>query len=153
MDKEKKQQVILIILIPVFLAGLLYMRSQQDQNRDKTIPGLNTGISKPDSSIDSIPSPKPIERYEYVPSGKDPFTNMLQAYLYTMQKVRPEEETTFPMPKLTIEGIIWNTQIPQAIVNGQVVRIGDTIEGVKIEKIEKQGITIDHNGRLVLIGR
>jgi hypothetical protein len=43
--------------------------------------------------------------------------------------------------------------MPQAIVNGQVVRIGDTIAGVKITKIEKQGITIDYSGESVLIKR
>ena len=43
-------------------------------------------------------------------------------------------------PKLTINGIIWNTDRPQAIVNGKIVDIGDIISKVKITDIRKSGI-------------
>ena len=151
MDKEKKQQMILIVLIPVFLLGLIYMRSQQKPGQ--TIAGSTSQKEafKPDTLIEVMPAPKAVFDSVYAPSKEDPFKNLLRLYLYNMRKVKPVVKTTLPLPKLAIEGMIWNTNMPQAIVNGHIVGIGDTIGGVRIVKIEKQGITIDYDGELVLI--
>ena len=153
MDKEKKQQMILIVLIPLFLIGLIYMRSQKKPGQAVEGAKGQKELFKPDVLIEAMPAPKAIFDSVYTPSKEDPFKNLLQLYLYNMRKVKPKEKTSLPLPKFTIEGIIWNANMPQAIVNGQVVRIGDTIEGVRIVKIEKQGITIDYNGESVLIER
>ena len=45
-------------------------------------------------------------------------------------------------PSLTISGLVWNSQRPQAIINGQVVNQGDTIAGARIVLIRKTGIDI-----------
>src|SRR3989338_5510975 len=60
----------------------------------------------------------------------------------------PREE---PMPILTITGLIWNTDRPQAIVNGQVADVGDIIAGVKIINIRKGGIDVSFQGRTVTL--
>jgi hypothetical protein len=153
MNKEKKQQVILIVLIPVFLVGLIYMRMQKGPGQASVRGMASEEIIIPDASIDAMPGPKTDFTSEYSPSGQDPFKDLLQLYLYQMREAMPKEKATLPLPALTIEGIIWNTHMPQAIVNGDVVRIGDTIAGVTITNIEKQGITIDYSGEPVLIKR
>ena len=155
MNKEKKQQMILIVLIPIFLIGLIYMRSQQKPGQTAAGVGAGGELFKPDALTEAVPTPKAAFDSAYTPSEEDPFKNLLELYLYNMRKakVQPKKEMLLPLPKLTIEGMIWNTNMPQAIVNGQVVRIDDTIEGVRIVKIEKQGITVDHNGESVLIER
>lgn len=45
-------------------------------------------------------------------------------------------------PKLQIQGIFWGANFPQAIVNKMIVKEGDTIEGVKILRIQKEGLTL-----------
>jgi hypothetical protein len=45
-------------------------------------------------------------------------------------------------PVMSITGIVWNTDKPQAIINGQVVNPGDTIEGAQIVSIKKSGIDV-----------
>ncbi len=45
-----------------------------------------------------------------------------------------------------INGIIWNTDMPQAIVNDRVVRVGDDLQGAKILSIKKEGVEVIHNG-------
>lgn len=50
------------------------------------------------------------------------------------------------LPELKITGLIWNTNRPQAIVNGQIVDIGDTISATKIVAIRKTGIDISFEG-------
>jgi hypothetical protein len=153
MNKEKKQQIILIVLIPVFLAILIYTRMQKGPGQMSVNGMAQEELITPDASIDAIPGPKTDFSSEYTFVKEDPFKNLLELRLYQMRKAKPVEKSALPIPKLTIEGIIWNTYMPQAIVNGQVVRIGDTVSGVKIAKIEKQGITIDYNGETVLIKR
>jgi len=145
--------MILIVLIPVFLLGLIYMRSQQKPGQTIAGGASQKEAFKPDARMGLIPAPKAVFHSVYTSSKEDPFKNLLQLYLYNMRKVKPVVKTTLPLPKLAIEGMIWNTNMPQAIVNGHVVRIGDTTEGVRIVKIEKQGITIDYNGESVLIQR
>jgi hypothetical protein len=152
MDKEKKQQIILIVLIPVFLVSLIYMRTRNKKGLSVS-PELQQQALKPDASIDAIPGPATDFYSEYTFVKDDPFKNLLELHLYQMRKIKPIEKSALPLPKLTIEGIIWNTYMPQAIVNGRVVRIGDTIEGVLVVNIEKQGITIDYNGEILLIKR
>jgi hypothetical protein len=52
----------------------------------------------------------------------------------------------FSAAGLKINGIVWNTDLPQAIVNDRVVRIGEDLQGAKIVAIKKEGIEVVHNG-------
>lgn len=52
-----------------------------------------------------------------------------------------------PLPDINIAGVVWNTDRPQAIINGQIIGIGDTVSGVKILDIKKMGITVLFQGR------
>jgi len=49
---------------------------------------------------------------------------------------------------LKVQGIIWGGRIPQAIINDQVFNVGDTIEGIEILNIDKNGITLSSGGAL-----
>ena len=64
---------------------------------------------------------------------------------------QPPPPRAEPMPILTITGLIWNTDRPQAIVNGQVADVGDIIAGVKIINIRKGGIDVSFQGRTVTL--
>ena len=52
-----------------------------------------------------------------------------------------------PLPGINVAGVVWNTDRPQAIINGQIVGIGDTVSGAKILDIKKMGITVLFQGR------
>ena len=56
-----------------------------------------------------------------------------------------------PLPNLTISGLIWNTDRPQAIVNNQIVDIGDHVSDVEVVAINKMGIDVTFNGKTVTI--
>jgi hypothetical protein len=51
-----------------------------------------------------------------------------------------------PLPELSVQGVIWGGNFPQAIVNNKVLKEGDTIEGVKIKTITKECITVLFEG-------
>jgi hypothetical protein len=46
------------------------------------------------------------------------------------------------LPQLTVQGIIWGGNFPQAIINNKVVKIGDVLEGAEVVEIEKEGVTV-----------
>ncbi len=52
---------------------------------------------------------------------------------------------------LKVEGIVWNTDKPSAIIDGEVYHIGDLVSGAKIEGISKDGILVFFNGQNFLV--
>ena len=153
MDKKKREQMILVALIPIFFIGLLYMRSQKKSKATEIVQNELT-ISQEDPLIDKLPKPKTIEEISYKKTEKDPLKNIFAQFLERLRRRVPEEEIEkLPIPDLNIEGLIWNSDMPQAIVNGSVVKIGDDIEGIKIVEINKKGITIEYEGQKVLISK
>lgn len=48
-------------------------------------------------------------------------------------------------PNLVITGIVYNAKVPQAIINGAVVKQGDVVQGVTILGIRKGGVDVALN--------
>ncbi len=62
---------------------------------------------------------------------------------------RPAVKTTpppVPRPNFKVSGIIWNSDRPQAIINGTVVDVGDKVGEFKIESITQNEIGVSVNG-------
>jgi len=58
-------------------------------------------------------------------------------------KEEPQEPVeTGPLPDLSVQGMVWGGISPQAIINNNVLKIGDTIEGARITDINKSGVTL-----------
>lgn len=54
-------------------------------------------------------------------------------------------------PSFNIQGLIWNTSLPQAIVDNQVVKVGDMINGAEVLDITKEGVTVKYqNNEFIL---
>ncbi|MBN1869618.1 MAG: hypothetical protein JW847_03460 [Candidatus Omnitrophica bacterium] len=56
-----------------------------------------------------------------------------------------------PVPIVIINGIIWNSDRPQAIVDGKIFGIGDIVSEIRIIDIQKTGIIGQFDGRDVTI--
>jgi len=52
-----------------------------------------------------------------------------------------------PPPRLTVRGLLWGGPEPEAIINDEVYRVGETVGGAKILSIDRTGITIEHQGK------
>ena len=86
--------------------------------------------------------------------GRDPFESILPK-----EAVRLEEEGVkkpqVVAPKLEVEGILWGSDKPQAIINGDVYGVGEVIRGMpqtKIHRIEKGSVIIIHQGMVFQYG-
>jgi len=154
MEKTKKEQIILIVLIPVFLFALLYLRTRGSKV-EKVKLSMTEQENKIESVLEKIPKPDPPLNITYEAGPRDPLTDMLKVHIYKLMQNRSgiPKGKELPLPTLSIEGLIWNTRMPQAIINGRVVRVGDTIEDVKILKIDKEGIGVEYQGESAFISK
>ena len=81
---------------------------------------------------------------EYTSTGlRDPFTLSLPQETVVVE--------TGPLPDFNVEGYVWGSSIPQAIIEGGVYSEGDMVKGAKIVKIDKTGITLFYNGKNYLV--
>ena len=53
-------------------------------------------------------------------------------------------------PPLIVQGVVWGGPRPQAIINGRVYDIGDTVGGGTIIEINRHGVSLDVDGARVL---
>lgn len=155
MERKKLEQIILVVLLPIFLLGLLYMHSKKPkpggalpqpaapETGPLTEPGPE-GISEPPEEFSA----------KYEVSVKDPLRDLLKLYIFKLKGEKPKEGyRQIPMPGLDIQGLIWDSDKPQAIINNKVVKMGDYIEGVKVVNIRKDGVVVEYEGEEVLIDR
>lgn len=82
-------------------------------------------------------------RVEFNGSNADPFRIDV---MKNKQEGPVSAAPKVPLPKFTIQGIVWGGEVPQAIVDNKVVKPGDTIDNVHIVDINKEGIDIFFNG-------
>jgi hypothetical protein len=58
----------------------------------------------------------------------------------------PVKPKKLQIPEMKITGIMYETDRPQAIINGKVVSVGSTVDGVLIVKIQKGRIDVRFEG-------
>ena len=55
------------------------------------------------------------------------------------------------LPSLTLQGILWGVEKPQAIINRRIVSVGDAIEQAQVQAVTPQGVRLLFNGRELLL--
>jgi hypothetical protein len=86
-----------------------------------------------------IPSP-------YEPGGRDPMKGT-RSPVVTVDNTGTAVVPAAPVVELVVTGILYSKDNPAAIVDTQVVHEGQQISGATVEKIEKDGIQFERNGR------
>ncbi len=69
----------------------------------------------------------------------------------TNKESPPVAEEPVVKPSYKISGIVWNTDRPQAIIEGRVVDIGDKIEEWDITAISRNGVEVSYKNHSFLI--
>ncbi len=133
-----------IFLNWVFLLAIFFAAEE--------VLGQNQTISsQEDLKADSL---RPKVEYTAVIS-KTPFFNYLKEELKKLMKKQAakfEEEKITYIPNFVVQGIIWGGDLPLAIINNKVLKIGDAIDEAVIEKIDKNGVTVSANGKVFKLG-
>ncbi len=88
---------------------------------------------------------------------KNPFLTALPMPERPIEEVKPPVDVKLPMlpppvsdkggkpvsipkPSFKIQGVVWDTDFPQAIVNNEVVSVGDQVSGWTVIEINPQGV-------------
>jgi hypothetical protein len=92
--------------------------------------------------------------FAYSKEFRDPFFSLLpqkveKKEITKREEIKMEESYYFP-PEVNIEGVLWGTDTPLTIIDGDVYKVGDKIKDIeaKIFKIEKNNVFIIYKGRL-----
>ena len=78
---------------------------------------------------------------------EDPFASLLPAEI----AAAVEGKKTVPVSlEVSVEGVLWGTDIPMAIIDGEVYKVGDTLQNVdaKVFSIEDNKVSLFYSGRL-----
>ncbi len=75
---------------------------------------------------------------------KDYFDTMIPA---TDGNVIDASAASQTLPPLQVQGVIVSAKLRQAIINDKIVKVGDSIDGVQITTIEKDGVTVFFGNR------
>jgi len=54
-------------------------------------------------------------------------------------------------PQFTLNGIIYDVNAPTALINGTLVKVGDTIEGAKVKKITKVDVELEYQESVIVL--
>lgn len=146
-DRAQLARILFLPLLAILL-GLLWARFQPKLPTH----GTTAPVPVPTPAVEAAPpqaAPTPLAKdEELVIPARDPFQPpaALQALLKTQANATLSTPEAPPMPPLKVQGIFWGAIPPHAIVNDQILREGDTIQGVRVVKINRTGVTVEYEG-------
>ncbi len=163
----KKQGVVALLMI-LLLVGIVWTMSRQP-------PPRKQGVSPPVPAAQPIPkaelpqsvsvpmteqAPPPLIRNPFrLPDGlvkilRAEYRRMQEELLQQQQQGLPisaPAPAEKPEETFKLQGVFWGTPRPQAIINRQVLFVGDQIKGAKVVSISKEGVTLLLSGKEILL--
>ncbi|MFH0731409.1 MAG: hypothetical protein V2A72_00615 [Candidatus Omnitrophota bacterium] len=155
MEKQKAEKLILIVLLPIFALGLAskFIGSFKKAPAPETLEAASSAQAQPfieeeQKTLEKIKAE--LKKAEYkaldaIDPLKDQFFVYMVGMLPNMQTKLLKAQGVEP-PKISISGLVWNSDRPQVIANGKVFSVGDQIEGAKLLSVDKNGITVEYKG-------
>lgn len=147
MDRHPKYIIFSVFIIALFIAGSFSINLSAKDYFEKIKENVDTGYSSGnvDKGQEVVSIARPVVRYT-AQDLKDPFKD----YLPAMEDVTvssAEQATSEQLPTIAIQGLIWGSNKPQAIIENKIVRVGDTVNGMTIVDINKEGLTVLYKNR------
>ena len=85
----------------------------------------------------------------YNDSGlRDPF---IPASFTTSEPEPDKDENILSNMNFKLEGIMWDPVDPYVIINDEILRVGDELDGVTILKIEKESVTFGVKDKTIVV--
>ena len=166
MEKAKKEKIVLLILLPIFVLGLIVKLTGRIKQQQQLAAPAAAYTVKQKQEEDIRAEAQVLEelklklkKVEYE-AGEflDPLKDKLSVHIAgitpkmrdeVIQRMRPRPE----LPQLNITGLIWNTDRPQAIIDGNVLSAGDEIGEVRLLSVNKDGIEVEYKGFEFFVGK
>ncbi len=155
-DQQKALQPVLVGGLLLAFGALLWMRLRPGPAAP---PALNVPrpLATHSSAVRTEPAGGAVPSAETTTTsdtfaGRDPFQYpqaLVNVWKASLERPKPADapvSTAISMPALKVQGIFWGTAPRRAIVNDQILTEGDTIEGVQVITIDREGITVQFQG-------
>jgi hypothetical protein len=139
------RQKLMLALIPVLAILLLsVVRHPLDAHAMvKTADAPRSEPPRPASTEVEIPWQAPAP---YDQDGRDPMRTT-PATALAVENAGTATEPTAPPVELALTGILYSQDKPAALIDTQVVHEGQQVSGATVEKIERDGVQFEKNGR------
>lgn len=135
LDKKQKLQVTITAIGIVFLIFLIAGNVQKSYKKRASIIDANTELSS------FLSAPISLERKNIEESlvkqdwGRDPFFPSASMI------------SSSDLGGVVLNGIVWDKENPYAIINDDVVKVGDTIGDIGIVEINEKSVTVEQDGK------
>ena len=144
MTETSRKKVLYVLLVASVVFGIYnfsqprkrYMPESSPQEPVAKAAVVSAGITRPQIDIAAM-------RAE--PWGGDPFrtsSERPQRVVRVLHNSTPDVYT----PHWDLSGIVFNSRMPMAIINGQMVRVGDIVDEAKVIGIDPSKVTLLYSG-------
>ncbi len=147
MTKPRRQALILAGLTAVMIAVYARMVRPSTAARPAAVPAPETRAAGP--ALDAPPGVITLDLPEALPArqpqrdrasrlawGRDPFTG---------------GSAGAEVSGFDLSGILWDTTQPIAVINGQMLRVGDELEGYKVTQIAQDSVSLFDGSQTVTL--
>lgn len=133
MEKQKIEILatgVLVVLFIAFLSSTITKRAKKKSV--ETVQRKETTITESEKHLTG----KPLIT-EVLEWGRDPFVKA--------------QEGTVRKGEFRLSAIVWDTELPYAVINGKVVCAGDKINGCTVLKIDKDKAVVKKDGEKMIL--
>lgn len=124
MEKQKLEILVTTLLVALFLVLLTGTLSRRNKKVQKESPLEEPKTETAEHEVYKLPAPRKLTW------GRDPF-------VLRPKKFKEKEDRGF-----LLTAIIWDEEEPHAIINNEVVVVGQVIEGYRVIKITKDSAVL-----------
>ncbi len=154
MDKKRIEQIVVgVLLLITAVFAYRQIAPWVFPKKARSVPVTQMATQPQDSASEVVEMPIP--QLAAFQLGRDPFWPSddvaILLGLIEPPKINPLLVGLIDPPELVVQGLVWSTTRPQAIVNDKVVTIGDEIAGAFVRQINRSGITVEYRGQEFVI--
>ncbi len=130
------------LIISVFIGGLAFPVQAAPKTPVRKVPAAK---KTPKSTL---PTGKDRFRYTGYEAKRNPFLPPKKLVKMIERANQPiTHEKPKKLPKIDFQGLIWSPRMPQVIINGKVMKVGDYIGEWEIKEIDQDGIVLFLKGK------
>ena len=138
MNEATRKKIIYALLVVAIIYGLANIpgganKSHTDTSIDNPAPAAQKMPASVKQSID-------IAYYSSLPWGSDPFCR------FYAQADNNTGQTDAPAPQWTLNGVVINAKTTVAVINKNIVHVGDKVAGARVVDIQKDKVVMEQNG-------
>ena len=145
MNEKVRKGIFFVLLVITLIWGYFSLANHRDKkagNEEGTPPGRASLTDTSAPITDTLSFSRLIKDYQRKPWGRDPFYH----YYKKGQTTLSDNEV-----RLHLLGILYRELYSQALINGQIVKEGDTVGKYRVTEITRDYVILQRGGKTVTL--